>query len=321
MKALVTGGAGFIGSNLVKRLLEDGHEVKVIDNESSDAHDHPHWNENADNYNLDINDYEKLKFLTKHIDVIFHLAAEARIQPAIENPRLAVQTNVLGTCNVLQAARENGVKRVVYSSTSSAYGLANPIPNTEDMPKDCLNPYSVSKTAGEELCKMYTDLFGVETITFRYFNVYGENQPTKGQYAPVIGLFQRQHKAGEPMTVVGDGLQRRDYTHVSDVVEANILASNVKLGKLFNMNPRDDVDKYRKVNYGEIFNIGSGTNHNILDLVKLIGGSDAKYIHIPERPGESRETLSDCTKSHCALEWKPKMKLEDWILQYEKQNT
>jgi|10_taG_2_1085330.scaffolds.fasta_scaffold05541_3 UDP-glucose 4-epimerase len=321
MKTLVTGGAGFIGSNLVKRLLEDGHEVKVIDNESSDSHDHPHWNENADNYNLDINDYEKLKFLTKDIDVIFHLAAEARIQPAIENPRLAVQTNVLGTCNVLQAARENGVKRVVYSSTSSAYGLVNPIPNTEDMPKDCLNPYSVSKTAGEELCQMYTSLFKLETIIFRYFNVYGENQPTKGQYAPVIGLFQRQLSEGTPMTVTSDGLQRRDYTHVSDVVEANILASNVKLGKLFNMRLLGDFDEYRKVDYGEIFNIGSGTNHNILDLVKMIGGSDAKYTYIPERPGEARETLSDCTKAHCALGWKPKMKLEDWILQHEKQNT
>ena len=302
MKTLVTGGAGFIGSNIVSRLLKDGHQVKVVDNESSDAHDHPYWNDDAENYNIDIFDYEKLKVIVEDVDVIFHLAAEARIHPTLENPRLAVQTNVLGTCNVLQAARECGVNRVVYSSTSSAYGLSNPIPNTEDMPKDCLNPYSVSKTAGEELCQMYTNLFGLDTITFRYFNVYGENQPTKGQYAPVIGLFQRQYKAEEPMTIVGDGQQRRDYTHVSDVVEANILASTTT-----NENA-----------IGELFNIGSGTNYNIHDLVKMISDKNEPqeykdFVYIPERPGESRETLSDCSKANTLLQWKPQVKLEDWI--------
>ena len=304
MKTLVTGGAGFIGSNLVNRLLEEGYEVKVIDNESSDAHEHPYWNEDAENYKININDYDKLKSLAQNADVIFHLAAEARIQPTIDNPRLAVQTNVLGTCNVLQAARECGVKRVVYSSTSSAYGLANSIPNTEDIPKDCLNPYSVSKTAGEELCKLYTDMFGVETVTFRYFNVYGKNQPFKGQYAPVIGIFQRQHKAGEPMTVVGDGEQRRDYVNVSDVVEANILAATTT----------------NKDAIGEIFNLGTGTNHSVLDLVKLVGGEDAEYKHLPQREGEARETLSDSSKAYKYLRWKPQVKLEEWI-ENEKQNT
>jgi len=308
MHYLVTGGAGFIGSNIVDRLLKDGHEVKVIDNESSDAHDHPYWNSNAHNFNWDINDYDRVKSITKDIDVIFHLAAESGIQPTIENPRLAVQTNVLGTCNILQAARENGVKRVVYSSTSSAYGLANPIPNTENMPKDCLNPYSVSKTAGEELCQMYTKLFELETIVFRYFNVYGENQPVKGQYAPVIGLFQRQLSEGNPMTIVGDGYQRRDYMHVSDVVEANLLAATTK----------------NKDAIGELFNLGSGTNYNIHDLVKMISGKDTPqenddFIYIPERPGESRETLSDCSKANTLLQWKPQVKLEDWITSCKQQ--
>jgi UDP-glucose 4-epimerase len=308
MRYLVTGGAGFIGSNIVDRLIRDGHEVRVIDNESSDAHEHPYWNDEADNYKSDINDYNFVKEVTREIDCVFHLAAEARIQPTIYNPRLAVQTNVLGTCNILQAARENGVKRVVYSSTSSAYGLSNPIPNTEDMPKDCLNPYSVSKTAGEELCQMYTNLFELETIIFRYFNVYGENQPTKGQYAPVIGLFQRQLSEGTPMTVTSDGFQRRDYTHVSDVVEANILAATTS----------------NKDAIGEIFNIGSGTNHNIHDLVKMISGKELPqenndFVYIPERPGEARETLSDCTKSYEILNWKPKTKLEDWITSCKQQ--
>ena len=297
MKTLVTGGAGFIGSNIVNRLVEDGHEVKVIDNESSDAHEHPYWNSKAENYKEDINNYKELKRIMQGVDVVFHLAAEARIQPTIDNPRLAVQTNVLGTCNVLQAARECGVKRVVYSSTSSAYGLTNPIPNTEDMPKDCLNPYSVSKTAGEELCKLYTDMFGVETVTFRYFNVYGKNQPFKGQYAPVIGIFQRQHNVGEPMTVVGDGLQRRDYVNVLDVVEANILAATTT----------------NKNVIGEIFNLGTGTNHSVLDLVKLVGGEDVEYKHLPQREGEARETLSDSSKASRMLEWYPKVKLEEWI--------
>ena len=296
-KVIVTGGAGFIGSNLVNRLVNDGHDVTVIDDESSDAHESFYYNNEARYFTYDIVDYDKIESLFDGVDYVFHLAAEARIQPAIEDPMKAVQTNVLGTCSVLQAARTHGVKRVVYSSTSSAYGLANPIPNKEDMTKDCLNPYSVSKTSGEELCQMYSKLFGLETVIFRYFNVYGENQPTKGQYAPVIGLFQRQHSNGEPMTVVGDGMQRRDFTHVSDVVEANILAAMYADEKAV----------------GEIFNIGSGTNHNIHNIVHLVGGENAEFVYISERVGESRETLSDCSKEHDILNWKPKVTLEEWI--------
>jgi UDP-glucose 4-epimerase len=222
----------------------------------------------------------------------------------IEDPTLAVETNVLGTCNVLQAALESNVRRVVYSSTSSAYGLSNPTPNTEDMPKDCLNPYSVSKTAGEELCKMYTELFGLETVTFRYFNVYGKNQPIRGQYAPVIGIFQRQHKAGEPLTIVGDGLQKRDYVHVSDVVEANLLAATTN----------------NKSAVGEIFNIGTETNYSVLDLAKFIGGDDVTYKHLPARLGEARESLSNSSKAYKYLGWKSKVNLEEWI-ENEKENT
>ena len=300
-KVIVTGGAGFIGSNLVNRLVKDGHTVTVIDDESSDAHESFYYNNEARYFAYDIVEYDKIESLFDGVDYVFHLAAEARIQPAIEDPMKAVQTNVLGTCSVLQAARTHGVKRVVYSSTSSAYGLANPIPNKEDMTKDCLNPYSVSKTSGEELCQMYSKLFGLETVIFRYFNVYGENQPTKGQYAPVIGLFQRQHSNGEPMTIVGDGMQRRDFTHVSDVVEANILAAMYADEKAV----------------GEIFNIGSGTNHNIHNIVHLVGGENAEFVYVPERIGESRETLSDCSKAHDILNWKPKVTLDEWIKRSE----
>ena len=298
MKLLVTGGAGFIGSNLVDRLVSGKNDVIVVDNESSDAHENFYYNENANYYQYDISQYDLIEPLFDGVDYVFHLAAESRIMPTIENPRLAVQTNVLGTCNVLQAARDNNIKRVMYSSTSSAYGLNNPIPNKEDMTNDCLNPYSVSKVSGEDLCRMYTNLFELETIIFRYFNVYGDRQPTRGQYAPVIGLFQDQYNTGKPMTVVGDGLQRRDYVHVSDVVEANILAAMT--------NNLDAI--------GEIFNIGTGVNHSVLDLVKLIGDEEANHVFIPERPGESRETLSDSSKAFQSLQWKPRMNLEDWII-------
>jgi len=293
MKYLVTGGAGFIGSNIVNSLVDAGHGVVVIDNESSDAHEYFHYNDKAKYYKHDICDYDKIKHLFESVDTVFHCAAEARIQPAIINPLKAVMTNSYGTCSVLQAAREAGVRRVVYSSTSSAYGLINEIPNVETQPEDCLNPYSVSKVSGEKLCKMYSDLFGLETVVFRYFNVYGENQPTKGQYAPVIGLFLKQLKEDKPLTIVPDGNQRRDFTHVSDVVSANILASTVSLKE-----------------YGQVFNVGTGTNHSVNEIAKMIS---EKTEMIEPRIGEARETLANVDKTKTSLGWKPKIKLDDWI--------
>ena len=186
MKSLVTGGAGFIGSHIVDKLLELGHEVIVVDNEFSDVHEQFYWNSKAQNYKYDIRDYENTRPLYEGVDYVFHTAAEARIQPAILNPIEAVSINCVGTATVLQCSREAGVKKVMYSSTSSGYGFNEP-PNHENQPDDCLNPYSVSKVAGEKLCKMYTKLFGLKTVVFRYFNVYGERQPLRGQYAPVVG--------------------------------------------------------------------------------------------------------------------------------------
>jgi len=296
LKAIVTGGNGFIGSHIVDELVKNKKfdEIRIIDNQSSDAHEHFYYS-NSDkvrNFVWDIADFNLIRPLFNDVDVVFHLAAESRIQPAIQNPALAAKTNVTGTCNVLQAAREAGCDRVIYSSTSSAYGLANTPPLKEDMPNDCLNPYSVTKVAGEELCKMYTSLFGLKTITFRYFNVYGDRQCTKGQYAPVIGLFLKQKEAGEKMTVVGDGLQTRDYTNVKDVVRVNMQAMITKEG------------------FGEIYNVGTGKEHSILDLVNIIGG---KHKHIPERIGESRNTKADISKTMKILNWKPIIKLEDYL--------
>ena len=295
MKSIVTGGAGFIGSHVVDRLVELGHDVIVIDNQSATAHDQFYFNDKAEYHCISItNSY--ISGLFQDVDYVFHLAAEARIQPALENPELAIETNVLGTCKILKYALDYGVKRVMYSSTSSAYGLINPIPHKEDMKKDCLNPYSITKTAGEDFCKMYTNLYGLETVTFRYFNVYGERQPTKGQYAPVVGLFQRQSAAGEPMTIVGDGEQTRDYTHVSDVVAANIAAMTA---------PEEAC--------GELFNIGTGTNYSVNDIARMVGG-EVKYI--PARLGEARDTLADISKTKRILNWEPKVKLEDWLNEF-----
>ena len=297
MKSLVTGGAGFIGSNLVDRLLELGHEVVVIDNEYSDAHDQFYWNDKAENYKYNICDYENTRPLYDGVDYVFHIAAEARIQPAIENPIQAVTINSVGTCTVLQCAREAGVKRVMYSSTSSAYGLKNELPNTETQPDDCLNPYSISKTNGEKLCSMYTSLYGLQTVIFRYFNVYGERQPLKGQYAPVVGIFLRQRAAGEPLTIVGDGEQRRDFTYVGDVVNANVMAAI--------SNPEEEA-------FGQVYNVGCGRNYSVNEVAAMISDNTT---NIPPRPAEARLSLANNNKLRTTFGWAPTVKLEDWIEQ------
>jgi len=293
-KSLVTGGAGFIGSNLVDTLLELGHEVVCVDNESAESNEEFYWNPKAYNVKADIVDYTAMKNCMTGIDYVFHLAAESRIQPAILNPIEAVTKNCVGTCTILQAAREVGVKKVIYSSTSSGYGFNEP-PNNEEQPDDCLNPYSVSKVAGEKLCKMYTNLFGLKTISFRYFNVYGERQPLKGQYAPVIGIFLRQRAADESLTIVGDGEQRRDFTHVSDVVQANILAATKDIDEEF---------------YGTLFNVGNGQNYSINEIADKISDNQ---VNIPPRIGEARTTLANNNKLKSVLGWEPKVNLMEWI--------
>jgi len=291
--SIVTGGAGFIGSHIVEKLKALDHMVVVIDNEYSD-NDNFHWRKDTLNVNIDITDYKALKKACTGADYIFHLAAEARIGPAIENPVNAVNINTIGTCNVLQCAREVKAKKVLYSSTSSGYGL-NEAPNIETQPDDCLNPYSVSKIAGEKLCKMYTDLYGLNTIIFRYFNVFGERAPRKGQYAPVTGIFLRQKAAGEPLTIVGDGEQRRDYIYVKDVANANVMAAI--------SNPDDDA-------YGQVYNVGSGKNYSVNEIASFISDDT---INIPPRIGEARNSLANIDKIQKTFAWKPEMDIEEWI--------
>ena len=292
--SIVTGGCGFIGSHIVDELVEAGDEVIVIDDMSAECNEEFYKNDNATYLNESITNYEAIKNAFKGVSNVFHLAAESRIQPTLERPQEACKTNFVGTCNVLQAAREAGASKVIYSSTSSGYGLKNDPPLSEDMARDCLNPYSVSKVAAEDLCKMYYTLWGLRTVVLRYFNVYGERQPLKGQYAPVVGIFLRQKLANEDLTIVGDGSQRRDFTHVSDVVKANILAANT-----------DDEECF-----GEIFNVGTGTNHSILEVAKMI---NHKYTMIAPRPAEAKTTLADISKAKDFLNYQPSVNLEEWI--------
>ena len=294
-KSLVTGGAGFIGSNLVDALIAQGHDVVCVDDESSQCSDNRYWNGKAENHKVDISNFDAMLPLFAGVEFVFHLAAESRIGMTMNDPLKTFKTNVGGTVSVLQCAYVNGSKRVVLSSTSSAYGN-NPVPNSESQPDDPLNPYSVSKVAAEKACSMYWSLYGLETVVLRYFNVYGPREPKKGQYSPVIGIFQRQRSAGESLTVVGDGKQRRDFTHVYDVVRANMLASEAKL---------------ETSEFGSFFNIGSGRNISVDEIADMM--SDKKRF-LPERPGEMRETLADNSRALEKLGWRPTFKVEDYIM-------
>ncbi len=293
MKVLVTGGCGFIGSHIVEELLQRGDQVVVIDDESANENHEFYRFEGANYHKIDICD-DKTASLYRDVDIVFHLAARSRIQPTIDDPSGAFEANVLGTSKVLNHAKNAGVKKVVYSSSSSCYGHKNKPPHHEEMIPDCLTPYSLSKKQGEELCKMFSDLYGLSTITLRYFNVYGPREPLKGQYAPVVGLFKRMKESGEKLTIVGDGEQRRDFTYVKDVVRANIMAADSKV-------------------YHGLFNIGTGRNYSINQVADLVGGEKS---YIPSRAGEARETMADISKATQILGWSPNHRLEDTVLSY-----
>jgi len=302
MNILVTGGCGFIGSNLVDELILQKHNVIIIDNLSSDAHDQFYFNKEATYYHYSVTEDHLVSQCFEHHkpDYVFHLAAEARIQNCITNPSKALETNTAGTQVVLSNSKLHGVKRVMFSSTSAIYGMNETLPQVETLPPNCLNMYSYSKWFSEGLCKLYSDLYGLDTACFRYFNVYGRRQPVRGSYAPVIGVFSRQKKDGHSLTIVGDGLHTRDYVHVSDVVSANIAAMNCE----------------QKIN-AEIINIGSGRSFSVLDIAKMMKGV---YNHISPRQGEVRHTLSDYTKAKTLLNWKPQYSLETYMENLEYDN-
>ena len=299
MKYVVVGGAGFIGSNIVDKLVEQNHEVVVIDNLSTGKREN--INPKVKLEYIDISDPKQDKNMTevmKGADSVFLLAAKARVQPSIEEPVEYEVNNTIGTLNVLKCASDAGVRRVVYSASSSAYGNTEKLPSVESDPVNPLSPYGAQKYYGEVMCKMFSEVYGLETVSLRYFNIYGERQNVGGAYAMVIGIFADQKLRGEIMTINGDGEQRRDFTYVGDVVNANILASQSE-----------------KVGKGEVINIGNGDNRSINDIADMIGG---ERIH-REPVIEPKETLADNSLAEELLGWKPTQNIEDWVPGYKKE--
>ena len=295
-KCLVTGGAGFIGSNLVDELINRGNNVVIIDNLSTGKKEN--INSKAEFYQVDIRDLEKIKPLFNGIDYVFHLAAFARVQPSIEDPITANDINLNGTLNVLTSARDAKVKKVVYSASSSAYGDQKEMPLREDMPTHTLSPYGLQKYVGELYCGLFNEIYGLPTVSLRYFNIYGNRQVLEGAYCLVMGIFMRQRLAGEPMTITNDGEQRRDFTSVVDAVKANILAA-----------------KSNKVGKGDVINIGTGKNYSVNELAKMIGGP-TKFIGNRIEP---KETLADNSLAKKLLGWEPTVDLPEWIKKYKKE--
>lgn len=289
MKSLVTGGCGFIGSNLVDRLVNIDHDVIVVDRVHSN-----NPNPKATYYLQDLSEnYLKYIHLFESVDNVFHLASEVSIPYCVEKPNESMANNILSTMNVLECSRVHNVNKFVFSSTSAVYGNTMFNPNYETNQVQCLNTYSISKYTGEQLCKMYYDLYGLKTIVFRYFNVYGEGQHKTGQYAPVMSIFKGQKEKGNPLTVIEPGIQTRDFVHVSDVVYANILAS------------KTDLDTY-----GEVFNIGTGEGISIQEIADLI--SDYQ-IKIPERVGEVLHSKANIDKVKKILGWNYSVKVIEWV--------
>ncbi len=296
MKILVTGGCGFIGSHLVDALVELQHDVIVVDDCSAN-NEQFYYNDKATYHKFSICDGKQLKEVSKKCEFCFHLAAESRLQNAIKNPTRAVDVNVGGTLNVLEACKENNIEGLVFSSTSSIYGLTETLPTTEDERDNCLNPYASTKYCGELLLKNYNSLYGVKSCILRYFNVFGERAPTKGQYALVTGIFFRQKSNNEPLTIVGDGLQTRDFIYVKDVVSANITCMHLWKSK-------------HSLHKADVFNIGYGDSVKIKDLALAI---DSNVVHIPERKGEAKNTLSSYKKFCKITGWAPSVHILDWV--------
>jgi len=290
---LVTGGAGFIGTNLVKRLLSDGHKVRVLDNYSAGKKE-DRLQTDAEYIEGDIRNMDDVEKAMQGIDGVFHMAAVPRVPYSVEHPQETNEVNITGTLNVLIGARDNGVKRLIFSTSSSIYGGdKGKVSLTEDMKFEPKSPYALQKVAGQEYCRLFSELYGFETVALCYYNIYGQYMDPEGAYALVMGKFLRQRSNNEPMTICGDGEYYRDYTHVDDVVEANVLAMQSE-----------------KVGKGENINIGNNNPCSVNQLAKLIGGES---ITIDERLGDVRYSRANNEKAKELLGWEPKISLEDGI--------
>ena len=291
---LVTGGAGFIGSHLVERLLNDGCGVTVLDNFSTgrpENLEHLRGHIDISVHEVDVADFEAIQPFFAGVDWVFHLAALADIVPSIQQPLAYHRANVDGTIAVLESARNAGARRFVYAASSSCYGVPDvyPTPETADLKPQY--PYALSKHLAEQMVMHWGQVYGLHTISLRLFNVYGLRSRTSGTYGAVFGVFLAQKLADKPFTVVGDGTQTRDFTFVSDVVEAIVAAAE------------SDVS-------GEIINIGLDNTYSVNRLVELLGGD---VVHIPKRPGEPHCTWADISKAKKLLNWQPKVSLEEGV--------
>jgi len=296
IKVIVTGGAGFIGSHLTDALVKRGFDVHIIDDLSAGKLEN--INKGAVFHKEDIRNFEAIKKIIEGSKYVFHVAAKPRVQVSIQNPRETHDINVNGTVNVLVAAKDTEVKRVIYSASSSAYGEQDTMPLHEEMHARPISPYGLQKYIGELECSVFSKIYGIETVSLRYFNVYGTRLVSEGgAYDLVIGRFLKQRKEGKPMTIVPDGEQTRDFTHVRDVVMANILAmESDKVGK------------------GEVINIGAGKNYSINKIADIIGGPK---VYIEPRL-EPKHTLADNRKAKELLGWEPKISLEEGIGELKK---
>ena len=292
MRALVTGGAGFVGTNLIKRLLTDGYEVTSLDNYSTGKKE----NEQDGCKYIDVDISDKLRrhkafgleiYQVEKPDIIYHLAAKARIVPSIQNPTKSLFNNIDSTINILEYARVNNIP-LVYAGSSSANGDIH------------ANPYTFTKWNGEELCKLYSSVYDLPIAICRFYNVYGDGQLSEGAYCTVLGIFERQFKAGEPLTITSDGEQRRDFTDVMDIVDGLVRCGDA----LYNDVLMGDVS-------GQEFELGNGKNYSINELADAFGDYPREYI--PERPGEMRETLNTDKKAQDMLGWKPKGDIIEYI--------
>jgi UDP-glucose 4-epimerase len=294
MKTLITGGSGFIGSHLADLLIELNHEVIVIDNLSIGRIENiNHLLENPAFTFLesDIVDFDSIESSFKNVDWVFHLAALADIVPSIETPEAYYLSNSNGTFNVLEACRKHNIKRIIYSASSSCYGIPDEYPTKESAEIRPQYPYALTKNLGEQLVMHWCNLYNLPSLSLRFFNVYGPRARTSGTYGAVFGVFLAQKIANKPFTVVGDGCQTRDFTFVSDIVSAIVSAAESDIS-------------------GEIINIGSNNTYSINHLVELL---DGEVVYIPKRPGEPDCTWADISKATQLLNWEPKVSLEEGV--------
>jgi nucleoside-diphosphate-sugar epimerase len=295
MKYLVTGAAGFIGSNIFRRLLKDNYAVRGFDNFSTGKRENLEDLERKDNFELiegDLRNPEEIKEAVKNVDIILHEAAVPSVQRSVENPVLVNNSNINGTLNLLIAAREEGVKKVVYASSSSIYGFNEILPKTEDMPVEPISPYALSKYTGERYCKIFSEIYNLPTICLRYFNVFGPYQDPDSEYSAAIPKFTKLMLEDKQPIIFGDGEQSRDFTYVENVVEANILAANSKIT-------------------GEVINIASGERITINEVVHVLNkilNKKTEPVYKESRVGEVKHSLADISKAREKIGYLPKFK-------------